>query len=93
MKIRYDIKSCVKDQFAAVATIGGAEQEVIIPGLVIEAVSEDGSMGHTFRCRGTADEIEAAFQRASEGGDLFVTLTVGDPDGGKPVSLTKPLDA
>jgi len=49
VELNYVVTSSQSDVFAVTAVVGGVEREVTIPGVVIEMLSEDGSMGHTYR--------------------------------------------
>lgn len=49
MKIRYTVASAASENFAVEATVAGKTVQAQIPGKTVEMVSEDGSMGHTFR--------------------------------------------
>lgn len=63
MKVNYTVHSVSEAPIVAIAQVGGKDREVSMPGLVIEIVSDDGSMSHTLRL---ADDLDAAQK-------LFVT--------------------
>lgn len=79
MKITYKIVSCVRSNFQVMAQINGRDVEATVPGLIIEGVSDDGAMGHTFKFYD--GDIDAAYDRAKAGGTLSVTLDVVDAAG------------
>jgi len=69
--LKYKIHSVNEDEVAAIAEIDGVKTSVKVPCLVVEALSSDGSMGHTFKIRGG---------KAADypmGGDLTVRLIPG----------------
>ncbi len=49
MQIIYTVASCSEDPVDVIATVAGREVPAKVMGLVVELVSEDKSMGHTFR--------------------------------------------
>lgn len=49
MQFKYTVHSAHVTEFPVKAIVGGKEIEAKVPGVVIELVSDDGSMGHTFR--------------------------------------------
>lgn len=73
MKIRYTIHGVNIDQATVDATVAGREVRATVPALTIEAVSADGSMGHTFRVTDYSEEDAADMV---EGATLIVSLDV-----------------
>ncbi len=89
MKIRYIVHSVAPTTFSVTATVAGKEVEATVPGVIIEAVSDDGSMGHSFKVFG--ESHENIIKRASPGDELEVTLKLIDKDG-KAVALDAPVE-
>lgn len=89
MKIRYTVHGVAPTDFAVKATVAGKETDATVPGLIVEAVSADGSMGHSFKIWG--EDNAAIIKRASPGDELEVTLKLIDKDG-KGVLLNAPID-
>lgn len=73
ISLKYKVHSCVEDDFAVAATVGGREVEAKISGLVVELVSDDESMGHTFKFIPDNFEIKDAL---TDGAEVTVTLSV-----------------
>lgn len=80
MKIRYTVASVVPDQIAVKAIVGGKEIDAKIPGVVAEMVSDDGSMGHTFRF---ADSEEFDTDQLAPGAVVVASFEVEKPGKGK----------
>lgn len=89
MKIRYHVHSVAPTDFTVDAVVAGRETQAIVPGLIVEAVSEDGSMGHSFKIWG--EDNAAIIKRCSPGDELEVSIKLIDKDG-KGVLLNAPLD-
>lgn len=77
LAINFVVHSCVADRFAATATVAGKEKTVTVDGLVIELVSEDGSMSQTIRV--DPDDLEGAFAAYKVGAIVKATYTVAEP--------------
>lgn len=75
MEISYTVHSCVREGFPAMAKIGDREVEVIVPGLVVELVSDIGNMGHTFRY--LPENIEKAEAMFAIGAKIKGTFKAG----------------
>lgn len=73
MDIRYTVASCQQADFAIQADVLGATRTVMVPGLVLEMVSTDGGMGHTFRVMPT--DLTSALAQFPVGKGVTVTLT------------------
>jgi hypothetical protein len=73
MQIKYTVSSCTENEVAVKATVAGREVEAKIPGLVVELMSEDGGMGHTYRL--TPDDFEAAKDFFTIGEDVILTFS------------------
>jgi hypothetical protein len=74
--LRYRITSCHETDIPVVAQLAGREVQASVRGLVIEASSEDGSMGHTFRLSDVAaEDMAEATAEFAPGSQLTVTLT------------------
>lgn len=58
MEITYIVQTCDIQEVTVKASVNGKEVDAKVPGLVVQMVSEDGSMGHTFRFM--PDDLEAA---------------------------------
>jgi hypothetical protein len=56
VEISYEIVSSVEDEAIMVVKLGDESVEAKVKVLVIEAMSSDGSMCHTFRLRGAKAE-------------------------------------
>jgi hypothetical protein len=79
IRIRYRVHSCVRDTFAVEASIAGQVKTVTVEGLIVEAVSEDGSMGHLFKIHeGDMAELEARYSA----GAVFTLGEVAEAEGG-----------
>ncbi len=73
MEIKYTVVSCVEDSFDMTVEVNGSPMAVKAPGIVLELMSLDGSMGHTFRFAGAnAAEVLAAYPL---GHGVTVTVT------------------
>ncbi len=75
MNVRYTVASCVDGEFVVVADVAGTPTEVKVPGLIVELISEDGSMGHTLRLRGRRDELNAAGHTSQIGAAIAAAYT------------------
>lgn len=67
--IRYTVHSVAQSEISVDATVAGQVVTAKVPATVVEMISEDGSMGHTFRFTGDASEFV-------EGQAVDVTFTV-----------------
>lgn len=76
MKIRYVVHSISAASFPVKAIVAGEEIEAQIPGVVAELVSEDGSMGHTFKF---ADSKEFDTDQLKVGSVVVAEFTVETP--------------
>ncbi len=72
IKINYVVHSVTIDQFSVDAVVAGVGRKVSVPGLSIEAVSEDGSMGHTFRF--IPDDGAAVIKAFPIGSEIIVSI-------------------
>lgn len=72
--LKYKVANATAQNFPAKASVGGREMAVEVPGIVVEAVSDDESMGHTFRF--VPEDLEAALAAFAPGADLTVSLSV-----------------
>jgi hypothetical protein len=69
MKLKYTVAGVTQDQVEVDAVVAGQTIRAKIPAWIVEMVSEDGSMGHTFRFTGEFDaeayvvgaEVEVSF--------------------------------
>ena len=73
MKIRYTVASSTEDTFPVEAMVAGKPVQARIPGRTVEMVSEDGSMGHTFRF---ADSEEFDTDQLVPGAVVVASFTV-----------------
>ncbi len=73
MDIRYTVASCQQADFDVQAEVLGQTRDVKVPGLVLELVSEDGGMGHTFRV--LPADMAATMAQYPVGKGVTVTLT------------------
>lgn len=73
MKLSYIVTSAASQLFDVKAKVGAQEVDAKVSGVVIELVSEDGSMGHTFRAM--VDDIDAALAEFAVGKKVQVELT------------------
>jgi hypothetical protein len=89
MKILYDVHGVSPTDFSVKALVAGKETDAVVPGMILEAVSEDGSMGHSFKVWG--EDAAPILKRASPGDKLEVTLRLIDKDG-KGVLLNAPIE-
>lgn len=90
MKIRYAVHSVAPTDFAVDAVVAGKQVVATVPGIIVEAVSDDGSMGHSFKIFG--EDNAAIIKRCSPGDELEITIKLIDKDG-KGVLLNAPLEA
>ncbi len=67
----YTVHSVSEAPFTVSATVGGKQRDVSITGLIVEIVSEDGSMSHTLKLTDDLDAARALFVVGAN-----VTLTV-----------------
>jgi hypothetical protein len=72
IKLNYTVHSVTTDQFEVDAIVAGTPRKVSVPGLVIEAVSQDGSMGHSFRF--IPDDSAAAIAAFVVGSAIVVSI-------------------
>lgn len=61
MKFTYKVHSAVTDEVALDVEANGQTLSVKAPALVIELVSEDGTMSHTLRVIGASDKDAEGF--------------------------------
>lgn len=59
MKIRYTVSSVHLTEGEVEAVVGGVKMTAKAPMTVVEMVSDDGTMGHTFRWMGDVKDFEA----------------------------------
>jgi hypothetical protein len=73
MEIKYVVQSCSEDEVPVVATVAGREVSAKVAGLVVELLSEDGGMGHTFRL--TPTDMAAATEFFAVGEEIKLTFS------------------
>ncbi len=73
MQIKYTVTSCTQDEVTVKALVAGQEVDAKIPGLVVEATSIDGGMGHTFRL--TPADMSEAMDLFSVGAEITLTFS------------------
>lgn len=73
MEIIYTVASCSEDPVDVIATVNGREVSAKVMGLVVELVSEDESMGHTFRF--TPEDMTAAKDMFAVGETITLTFS------------------
>ncbi len=72
MKIHYTVHSVAEEPVTVTAKVNGKDRDVSIEGMVVEIVSDDGTMSHTLRF---SDDIDAARKLFVVGNPI--TLTAG----------------
>lgn len=77
MKLNYTVNSCVRDNFTVRAKVSNREVDATIPGLVVEMVSEDEAMGHTYRF--VPEDLEKAEAEYQPGAIVEVSFKVTAP--------------
>lgn len=77
MKINYSVVSVTEDEAEVTAVVAGREMRAKIPMLTVEMISEDGSMGHTFRFANYDDDEADKF---TVGNAITATFTPAEPD-------------
>lgn len=75
MQVRYTVAGCNVDEFSVEATVAGQTVQAKVPGLVVELVSEDGSMCHMLRVRPT--DMAAAEKLFAVGNGVVATFKAG----------------
>lgn len=73
LDLKYLITGCSRSGFPVRAQVGTRTVDATVDGLVIEAVSEDGAMGHSFKCQ--PEDLAAAEEEFAVGNVLTVTLS------------------
>lgn len=73
MQIKYTVSSCTQDEVTVKAIVAGQEVDAKIPGLVVEATSVDGGMGHTFRL--TPIDMTEAMAMFTTGAEITLTFS------------------
>jgi hypothetical protein len=73
MDIVYTITSCTEDEVPVKAIVAGKTVDAKMAGLVVEATSSCGGMGHTFRF--TPDDMEAAKVMFAVGAEVVSTFS------------------
>ncbi len=71
MKLHYTVHSAVEEPMIVTAKVNGKDREVSVEGMVVEIVSDDGSMSHTLRL---ADDIEGARKLFVVGKPIVLTV-------------------
>lgn len=74
MILNYTVTSAVEVEIAVRATVAGREVDAKMPGVAIEMVSDDESMGHTFRF--SPDDPAACLKRFAPGTVVRATFEV-----------------
>ena len=77
MDIVYTITSCTEDEVAVKAIVAGKTVDAKMAGLVVEATSSCGGMGHTFRF--TPDDMDAAKAMFAIGAVVTSTFALTTP--------------
>ncbi len=77
MKIKYTVHSVTVSPASVTAIVAGQEVEAKVDMLVIELVSADGGMGHTFRLM--PSDLEAEQEEYAVGAEVELTLAVTAP--------------
>lgn len=70
--LKYVVASAHEAKFDVEAEVAGKKMMASVPGVVIELVSEDGAMGHTFRF--VPDGIAATLEAFAVGTKVTMTL-------------------
>ncbi len=74
MEIKYTVRSSSEDEVSVLATVPGLGQVTAkVPGLVVELVSEDGGMGHTYRI--TPEDMAVAKDFFTVGDHVKITFS------------------
>jgi ABC-type Zn uptake system ZnuABC Zn-binding protein ZnuA len=77
MELKYTVTSCSEDPIDVIATVPGiGEVSAKIMGLVVEVVSEDGSMGHTLRL--TPTDMAEAKELFTVGNKVTATFALAE---------------
>lgn len=77
MDIIYTVTSCTEDEVSVKAIVAGKSVDAKMAGLVVEASSSCGGMGHTFRL--TPDDMDAAKAMFTVGNEVSVTFAAVAP--------------
>ena len=76
MQLNYTVVSATAEDFTVTAQVAGQDVQAKVPGLVVEMLSVDGSMGHTFRYM--PEDVAAELAKFPVGASVTVTLTPDD---------------
>lgn len=75
MKIPYTVHSCDEQQVEVTVEFQGNATRALVTGLVVELVSDDGVMGHTYRIVPASDaERDAAKKLFTPGAKVVATF-------------------
>ena len=77
-QIRYTVHSVEEQDVKANVELNGEVVEASVPGLVIELVSKDGTMGHTLRLVPNAENKAAAELLFQKDAEVIATFTAAE---------------